>query len=201
MREHALSYKDSGNCIVETCIAGFHPDGSKCEPNVIACDMLNADGAERTWNYTNMSYSACKITKCKDGYHLDANSCIPNNKNCDIKNGTGTAVWNEKTGTWDKCIVESCEPGYTTDKTETLEVWEQCGRCNNMYAENGDIAVSSYTNGCEIASCMYQGQKYILENNECRLICDSQSDETGSRRWDTKSETCVQECNNGYTQW
>jgi hypothetical protein len=148
-----------------------------------------------------MSYGACKIVQCTDGYHLDANACVPNDKRCDIENGTGTATWNTQTNTWNECVVESCEPGYTTERTETNEAWKQCGRCNNMYAINGEIAVSGYVKGCEIASCMYQGEKYILENNECHLICDNQSDETGIRRWDEKTKKCIQECNYGYLPW
>ena len=137
--------------------------------------------------------------ECDEGYHLTANACVPNEKNCEIENGTGVATWNETTKSWNECTVLSCNPGYTTDKSETNETWKQCGRCNNMYADNGELAVSGYVDGCEIASCMHQGQKYILENNECYLICSEQSDETGSRRWN--GDQCVHTCNAGYTQW
>ena len=124
---------------------------------------------------------------------------MPNEKSCEVENGTGIANWNTKTNTWDECQVVSCKPGYTTDPAETNETWKQCGRCNNMFAENGNVAVSSYVDGCEIAACMYQGEKYILENNECRLICSEQSDETGRRYWD--GNKCVHECGAGYEQW
>ena len=134
-----------------------------------------------------------------DGYHISANACVPNDQECEIENGTGIMTWNEKTQKWGDCVVTSCLQGYTNDPSETNEVWKQCGRCSNMYAVNGEIAVSGYVKGCEIASCMYQDEKYILENNECRPICDTQSDETGSRYWDGKK--CVHECNAGYLQW
>ena len=68
-----------------------------------------------------------------------------------------------------------------------------------MYGANGELAVSSYVQGCEIAACMYQGELYTLENNECRLICDTYSDETGSRRWN--GNKCEFDCKPGYTSW
>jgi NADH:ubiquinone oxidoreductase subunit E len=67
-----------------------------------------------------------------------------------------------------------------------------------MYV-NGEIAVSGYVTECEIASCMYQGEKYILENNECVPICEEETDETGHRYWNGKE--CVHDCNAGYSQW
>jgi hypothetical protein len=68
-----------------------------------------------------------------------------------------------------------------------------------MYTTDGVMAVSSYVQDCEIASCMNQGEQFILDGDECRLICDEYSDETGRRYWDGKK--CVHECTNGYTQW
>jgi hypothetical protein len=48
---------------------------------------------------------------------------------------------------------------------------------------------------------MYQGELYVLENNECRLICDEYTDETGRRYWDENLEKCVHECGVGYVAW
>ena len=68
-----------------------------------------------------------------------------------------------------------------------------------MYDTNGELAVSTYITECEIAACMYQGEKYTLENNECVPICESESDETGRRYWN--GTKCVHECEDGYTTW
>jgi hypothetical protein len=110
-------------------------------------------------------------------------------------------TWNEKTQKWSDCVVVSCDAGFTNDPTETNETWKPCGECNNKYAANGERAVSSYVKECEIAACMHQGKKYILENNECRLICDTQDDETGRRYWDERGKRCVHECKPGYEIW
>ena len=51
------------------------------------------------------------------------------------------------------------------------------------------------------ASKIYQGEKYILENNECVPICESAQDETGRREWDENSKRCVHTCNDGWIAW
>ena len=200
-REHALSYKPIGNCIVAECADGYHPNGQACEVNVVACDAPNAISAEQVWNANKNAFGECIITECDDGFHLAANSCQPDEQVCAIENGIGMREWNHKANAWGDCKATKCDPGYTDDPSMSGEKWKQCGRCNNMYGADGDVAASSYVDGCEIASCMYQGEKYILEGNECVLICNNYSDETGSRYWDDSRKKCVHECTNGYTQW
>ncbi len=200
-REHAISYKTNGNCVVESCANGYHPNGQACEVDVIECTAENAVAATQTWDAGRNAFGACIITQCADGYHLGANACQIDSQVCELEHGVGIREWNHKTNTWGECIATECDPGYTNDRNLTNELWEQCGRCNNMYSANGELAVSSYVNGCEIAACMYQGELYALENNECRLICDEYSDETGSRRWNASRKKCERTCEPGYTSW
>ena len=201
-RKYALSYNPNGNCRVESCVYGYHPNGDKCEGDTIECDAPNAVAAERVWNSATNSFGACVITKCSPGYHVDANACVSDTRVCKIENGIGEESWDAKRNRWGDCVASRCEPGYTTDPDLTNERWKDCGRCNNMFGIDGDVAVSSYINDeCEIATCMYQGEKYILEDNECRLICGDYTDETGYRYWDDKAHECKHECNPGYLQW
>jgi hypothetical protein len=187
---------------VESCIYGYHPNGDKCEGDTIECDAPNADNAQRVWNSATNSFGACVITKCSEGFHVDANACVSDTRVCKIENGIGEQLWDAKRSRWGDCVATRCEPGYTNDPNLTNERWKDCGRCNNMFGIDGDVAVSSYINEkCEIATCMYQGEKYILENNECRLICGEYSDETGRRYWDKDAHECVHNCNPGYLQW
>ena len=51
------------------------------------------------------------------------------------------------------------------------------------------------------SSCLYQGELYALENNECRLICDEYSDETGRRYWNEHTKKCEHDCETGYMNW
>ncbi len=200
-REHAISYKPSGNCVVESCASGYHPNGQQCEEDVIGCSAPNAVAATQTWIASKNAFGACIITECEDGYHLGENACQVDEQTCELEHGIGTREWNHKTNKWGDCIATKCDPGYTNDPSQTNELWEQCGRCNNMYSANGELAASSYVQGCEIAACMYQGELYTLENNECRLICDTYSDETGSRRWNASRGKCERTCEPGYTSW
>lgn len=200
-REHAISYKPTGNCVVESCASGYHPNGQQCEEDVIECSAPNAVAATQTWIASKNAFGACVITECEDGYHLGENACQVDEQVCELEHGIGTREWNHKTNRWGDCIATKCDPGYTNDPSLTNELWEQCGRCNNMYSANGELAASSYVQGCEIAACMYQGELYTLENNECRLICDTYSDETGSRRWNASRGKCERTCEPGYTSW
>jgi hypothetical protein len=138
-------------------------------------------------------YGKCEVEECESGYHIELNACVSDNQPCETENGTGIKTWNETTQLYDACVPETCHPGYTNNG-------EQCVPCDNMYSD-GELAVSSYVNECEIAACMYQGEKYILENNECRLICDTQDDGTGHRYWDKDKKRCVHECEPGYITW
>jgi len=203
-REFAIEYNANGNCVVETCASGYHPNGQSCEPNVIECTAPHATAATRTWNHKKNAFDECILTGCESGYHLAANACQIDEQTCEIKNGVGIRKWNHTDDEWDECVATKCNPGYTMDNSLTNERWEQCGRCNNTYAENGETAVSSWVDECEIASCMYQGEKYVLVNNECLFICPSISvadDGTGSQHWDDDTKKCVRECQPGYMQW
>jgi hypothetical protein len=139
------------------------------------------------------------VTQCAENLHIEANACVPDVQSCEIAHGIGEKVYNHDLNKWNDCIATSCQPGYTTNPMLTNEAWEQCGQCNNMYGANGERVVSSYLSDCKIATCMYQGEKYILENNECRLICDKYSDETGSRYWN--GSKCVHDCKPGFLAW
>jgi hypothetical protein len=67
----------------------------------------------------------------------------------------------------------------------------------------GELAVSSYTAGCDIAACMYQGELYNLEGNECVPICDVKGyeDDTGTMKWNPASKKCDRQCKEGFTPW
>ena len=199
-RKYALSYKQTGNCEIDTCEWGYYPLGQQCIEAVRDCPLPeNAIAAQQSYDPAIDNFGECTILECAYGYHLSDNTCVPNMRTCELPNGTGIQSWNEKLHAWEPCIATKCAPGYTTDPNLTNERWEQCGTCNNMYDINGDIAVSQYTYECEIATCMFHGKKYLLENNECRLICDERTDETGRRFWNGKE--CIHECNPGFTQW
>ena len=202
-RENAISYKDGGICQIKECVSGFHPVGDRCEPDVQSCTAPNAILAEREWDYKNNSFGPCTIKECDYGYHIASNACVSDVQPCNVENGTGFKEWNASSKKWGDCIATSCAPGYTNDSSESNEPNQQCGECKNKYSVLGKLAVSSYVQGCEIASCMYQGELYNLEYNECVPICplEEYSDETGSMVWDESRKECVHTCNEGYTMW
>ncbi len=204
-REHAVSYKPVGNCEVETCAPGYHPDGDHCTDNIKGCTAPNAARAEQTWDEKRGIYSVCQIKECFAGYHLESNVCEPNIQPCSVDNGVGEREWNSVTNAWGECVVTVCDPGYTTDIVEMISNDDdvQCGRCRNAYGVGGEIAVDKYTNGCEIASCKYQGELYDLQNNECVPICEVKgySDETGTRKWNPATKKCEITCTPGYMMW
>jgi uncharacterized repeat protein (TIGR02543 family) len=204
-RDHALSYKTSGNCLIDACEHGFHPNGTKCEADVMECSITNAEVAERTWNSAEKVYGPCKPVRCMDGFHISANACVTSGRACDIENGAGVQNWigDHLTGSWDECQVTSCNPGWTTDKYETGEPGKPCGACRNKFGMGGEIAASTYVKDCEIASCMYQGELYNLENNECLPICDpsGREDETGAMSWNNITHKCDRVCKQGFIPW
>ena len=103
--------------------------------------------------------------------------------------------------------------------TDAEQPQEQCSECRNRYSVLGEVAATGYKTGCEIASCIYQGEKYNLENNECVPICSPNlcsafdalsvqglatgdySDETGWMCWDDNAKKCRRTCNPGYMSW
>ncbi|MBQ7949921.1 MAG: InlB B-repeat-containing protein [Alphaproteobacteria bacterium] len=202
-RENALTYNNTGVCAVETCVSGYHPNGSRCDANVVECSAPNAVAAQQVWNKNTKSYGICTITECAEEYHLMSNACVADIQDCVVENGIGIKEWNHVTKSWGECQATVCDPGYTNDKFETNEHSKQCGQCKNKFSVLGEVAVSSYVNGCEIATCMYQGEKYILEGNECIPICSEEEhrDETGYMYWDDYSKKCIRECFDGYMPW
>ena len=203
-RENALSYKPDGNCIIESCVIGYHPYNSVCEEDVKDCTDVapNATVATQKWDAAHGAFGICTIKSCEDGFHLASNACVENEQVCNVPNGVGTKTWNTATGSWNECIATSCVPGYTNDPYEKNNASEQCSACRNKFSVLGEVAAASYSTGCEIASCLYQGEKYNLDNNECVPICDRPySDETGSLRWNNATKKCERTCNPGYISW
>ena len=202
-RDFAISYKDGGACLVAECVLGYHPNGDQCEPDVQECTVPNAISAERTWDKQKQAFGSCIIKECEYGYHLSSNACVPDVQPCEVENGSGYKEWDTAKNGWGECIATKCNPGYTNDPSETNEHTKQCGECKNRYSVLGKLAASSYVQGCEIASCMYQGELYNLEYNECVPICPmtEYEDETGTMIWDDSRKKCVRTCKDGYTMW
>ena len=199
-RPHALTYDmNVGNCNVTSCEIGYHPYGQSCELNIKECRVPNAVSAQERWDERKKAFGPCTVIECESGYHIAANACVSDVQPCTVENGTGVHEWNHDTNKWNACVATSCNPGYTNDPSETNDANAECGRCANMFGVNGERAASSYVRGCEIASCMYQGEIYNLENNECKPICTEDSDETGTRK--RVGNKCVSTCNAGYTAW
>ncbi len=194
-RENAMSYLPNGNCMVASCANGYHPNGQKCEDDIKECSAPNAISAEYRWNHTTHEFSACMITECEAGYHIAANACVSDVQACTTENGRGEREWDTRTETWGECVATSCAAGYVLDG-------DKCSRCDNAFNDDTEeIAVSSYVRGCEIATCMYQGEKYNLVDNRCELICVEYSDDTGRRYWDDNRKRCVNDCADGHKQW
>ena len=201
--EYAITYKPTGICQVAECVIGFHPNGNKCESNIQECTAPNAVYAEREWDFAKQAFGTCTIRECDYGFHLSSNACVADAQPCYVENGTGYKEWDYNLDDWGECVAVSCNPGYTNDPSETNERTKQCGECKNRYSVLGKLAASSYVQGCEIASCMYQGELYNLEYNECVPICPmtEYEDETGTMIWDDSRKRCVRTCKDGYTIW
>jgi hypothetical protein len=173
------------------CPTGQHIEHGACVNDVIECDAPHATNAKRTWNITLKAYGSCKIIACESGFHIASNACVPDEQVCTVTNGRGERVWS---GTqWGACEITQCDPGFEISGNT-------CRECTNRRV-NGEIAVSSDASECEIATCMYQGQKYILRNNWCEPICETTSDATGTKHWDNNAKKCVRTCNPGYKMW
>ncbi len=198
-RENVMSYKPTGNCIPQTCVLGWHPSGLYCEEDVRECTAPNATYAEQTWNPKLGAFGICTVRECDAGYHLASNACVPDEQACTVENGVGIREWDQVANKWGACQATSCNPGYTNDPSETNEHSKPCGQCKNKFSVLGEQAASSYVRGCEIASCMYQGEIYNLDNNECVPICIDDSDDTGTIR--RVGNKCIRTCNEGYTAW
>ena len=202
-RENALTYLPEGNCRIETCMSGYHPNGERCDSDVAECRAPKATVALQSWDYTLKAYGVCVIYACEDGYHIASNTCVADVQECSVENGVGVKEWNWATGGWGECEATHCNPGFTNDPALTNERTKQCGHCKNKFSVKGEIAVSSYVEECEIASCMYQGEMYNLDNNECHPICDvnGYEDETGYMKWNPSRRKCERTCKEGYSMW
>ena len=192
--DHAIEYLDKGsNCMVKTCEDGYVPYANSCREQKIKCDAPFAVESYQYWDEKYLAYGPCIIKECETGRHIDANACELDRSPCNIENGAGEREWDGDK--WGTCLVTVCEPGFTENTDGT-----QCERCENyINPETGAPAVSSYAKGCEIAACMYQGEVYALENNECNLICTYLDDETGHR--ELNNGRCIRTCNDGYLPW
>ncbi|MDR1071565.1 MAG: hypothetical protein LBL21_02915, partial [Rickettsiales bacterium] len=200
----ALDYKqvDNGACVISSCKTGFHLEGniSQCLSNVKSCEVQNGTG-EQIW--TSKSWGACAVKDCDPGYHIEGNMCLDDILPCAIANGEGKKEWigTATLGYWGACEATLCYAGYTSDHTLTNDWTTQCGRCNNYYGYDGLQAVGSYSSECNIAVCMYQGEKYVLENDECVPICEDNSDESGAMQFDSVTNKCQRTCETGYISW
>ena len=204
-RDHALTYQKTGNCIVASCEVNYHPNGQSCEYDVQECTAPNAVSAEKRWDAKLQAFGVCTIKECEEGFHISSNACVSDQQQCTVDHGTGIKEWDHVANRWGKCVATYCDAGYTNDPdlVDSRDASKPCGVCRNKFAVDGEIAASSYIRECEIASCMYQGEMYNLEDNECKPICSvvGYSDETGTEKWDATRKKCVRTCNAGYTPW
>ena len=186
-------------CYLTCCPTGQHIEHGDCVDNEKTCSAPDATDAVRVWNDTLKAYGACIVRECRDGYHILDNACVVDDETCTVANGHGERDWNSITNQWGTCFVTTCDPGYEVNATGT-----GCDECSNRRV-NGEVAVSGYIYGCEIATCMYQGQKYALERNECVPICSADrydpDDQSGTITWDERTKKCIRTCNPGYKMW
>ncbi|MBR5625840.1 MAG: InlB B-repeat-containing protein, partial [Alphaproteobacteria bacterium] len=185
--ENAVSY--SSGCMVQTCVNGYHPMADSCENNTTECNAENATIATQTWDEKKNRFGVCTIVECDSDYHIENNTCVLNYRACETTNGSGSQEW-QSNNTWGNCIADKCDPGFELNG-------KNCTPCTNG---NG---VSSWTDGCTIATCMYQGARYNLENNECIEICSETglTDFTGTRKWNSSTKKCETTCAAGYKSW
>ena len=182
-------------CFIDpnSCEPDEHIEHGECVSNTRACSIPNATSAARIWNPAIGTYGPCTVIECDaaNGYHESGNACVRDT--CTVAHGSAES---ERVGptSWE-CFVTRCDPGY-----EPSSDAKSCVECANRYVD-GDVAVSSYVSECEIAACMYQGQKYALQNGECAPICEDETDETGTKVWDDTAKKCVRTCKPGYKMW
>ena len=208
--DNVLSYVPNQGCKVESCTIGYHPVNDHCEPDVEDCtpaDQEEVEYAEHKWVATRGggAWGICEIKSCKEGFHLIANSCVANVQTCEIEHANeAKKEWNPRTKQFGPCIATSCVAGYTNDPYEKNDASKQCSECRNMYSTLGEVAASSYSTGCVIASCYHANEKYYLDKglNECVPICNPErSDETGDIEWNESRGVCERKCHLGYTSW
>ena len=191
--------KSKKECFISGCPEGQHIEHGNCVADERACSIPNATHAARIWNPAIGTYGPCTVVECDtaNGYHESGNACVRDT--CTVAHGSAESEYSG--GQWE-CFVTKCDPGY-----EPSSDYKSCVECANRYVD-GDVAVSSYVSECEIAACMYQGQKYALENGECVPICtadrftrEDPSNPTGTIQWDERTKKCIRTCKPGYKMW
>ncbi len=204
-RDNAVEYKPGANCQIASCVAGYHPNtsGRACEDDTMECTIPNAVRAEKVWDPVKKAFSDCVVIECELGYHMLNGTCVVDQESCTVDHGIGTREWDAVAGAWGPCVATMCDAGYTNDPAESENPTAQCGRCRNYYSILGQPAASSYVKGCELASCLYSGELYILQDNECVPICDidGREDDTGTMKWNPVTKKCDRVCKPGYAMW
>ncbi len=186
-KDGVLTYIEQ--CTVQTCMSGYHADGNSCAPDGIDCvdNIENAAIATKTWDEKSKEYGACIVSECVSEYHIENNTCVSNVRECETDYGSGTQTWKDN-GEWGDCEETECNNGYE------LGIGG-CVQCSN--AAN----VSSWAQGCKIATCLNHGERFVIENNTCVEICPESgyTDSTGTRIW--RNNKCITTCNAGYKAW
>ena len=186
-----------------SCAQDEHIEHGECVSNTRACSIPNATSAARIWNPAIGTYGPCTVIECDEanGYHESGNACVRNT--CTVAHGSAESEY--VGGQWE-CFVTRCDPGYEPSSDS-----KSCVECANRYVD-GDLAVSSYVSECEIAACMYQGQKYALEEQFGEKVCvpictmdrftrEDPNNPTGTIRWDDTAKKCIRTCKPGYKMW
>ena len=201
---HATKYRSDGilECEVEECEEGYHATINGCEISKRECKKENIKKGYEY--YREGIWGICEIEECNNGYHEEEGRCVLNKRSCEVINGIGEEEYDTVKKEWKRCKATRCNPGYTNDvyKKNGGDI-NDCGECKNKYERNGEIAVISYIQECEIASCVNEGSLYRLNDrrDRCEIICIEGEDESGRIYWDSITNRCEIECNDSYSMW
>jgi len=201
---HATKYRSDGilECEVEECEEGYHATINGCEISKRECKKENIKKGYEY--YREGIWGICEIEECNNGYHEEEGRCVLNKRSCEVINGIGEEEYDTVKKEWKRCKATRCNPGYTNDvyKKNGGDI-NDCGECKNRYERNGEIAVISYIQECEIASCVNEGSLYRLNDrrDRCEIMCIEGEDESGRIYWDSITNRCEIECNDSYIMW
>ena len=201
---HATKYRADGilECEVEECEEGYHATINGCEISKRECKKENIKKGYEY--YREGIWGICEIEECNNGYHEEEGRCVENKRSCEVINGIGEEEYDTVKKEWKRCKATRCNPGYTNDvyKKNGGDI-NDCGECKNRYERNGEIAVISYIQECEIGSCVNEGSLYRLNDrrDRCEIICIEGEDESGRIYWDSITNRCEIECNDSYSMW
>ena len=201
---HATKYRSDGilECEVEECEEGYHATINGCEISKRECKKENIKKGYEY--YREGIWGICEIEECNNGYHEEEGRCVENKRSCEVINGIGEEEYDTVKKEWKRCKATRCNPGYTNDvyKKNGGDI-NDCGECKNKYERNGEIAVISYIQECEIGSCVNEGSLYRLNDrrDRCEIICIEGEDESGRIYWDSITNRCEIECNDSYSMW